>query len=372
LARRFKLSAAHLLAISLLPTVFLLLLGESGARAYYFFSNGYDYRYLAAPLGGVRVPVVYPAEPGQTHTRLDPCSRREITFTVNELGRGPNPMVAKPGNTARVIAVGASSTFGVNNPDEATWPAFLEDALRRRYGEAVEVLNAGKPGYQLEDFVYAFSKQLIQYQPDMVVFYEAWNDTHLPIPSQVHHQVRRFNEYTGIGRLASWLYARSLLYTYLLEKTQFLLVTRSKEGPVPRIGRFQTQLEGFIQLLRKHKVTPVLVLQVYDTPPEPSIRDLRLDDSEEVRALILKLANANARTTYDQLTKIRVYQAQVLVEVVRRTGAALGVQVIDPRPTFAQYRETAPLFCDVVHLTDRANQLLAQTIAEQLHLPARH
>lgn len=372
MAQRLELSTAHRVVISLLPTVFLLLLGELGARGYYFFTNGYDYRYLVAPLGGVRVPVVYPSEPRQTHTRLDPCSGREITFTVNELGRGPNPTVAKPRNTTRVIAVGASSTFGVNNPDEATWPAFLEEALRRRSGEVVEVLNAGKPGYQLEDFGYAFSKQLIRYEPNMVVFYEAWNDTNLPVPSQVHHDVRRFNEYTGIGRLASWLYARSMLYTYLLEKTQFLLVTRSKEGPVPQIGRFQTQLEGFIELLRKHEVTPVLVLQVYDTPPEPSIRDLRLDDSEEVRTLILKLANTNTRTTYDQLTKIRVYQAQVLVEVVRRVGEAMGVQVIDPRPTFAQYRERAPLFCDVVHLTDLANQLLAQTIAEQVHFPVRH
>ncbi len=352
---------------SLIPTLTLLGIGECATRAYYYFSNGRDARFLTAPLGEVRLPLVYPYDPRQTHTELDPCSGRRITFTINEMGRGPSPSISKAPGRIRIMAVGASSTYGINNPDDATWPAFLEEELRRRYGSRVEVLNAGRPGYQLEDFLVLFPSQLIRYQPDIVLFYEGWNDTHLPVSAQVHHNVRRFNTYSRIGSWASWAYGRSMLYTYLLEKTQFYQVGR-QEKVVPEIPPFQEKLTRFVQFLREHGVRPIFVLQVYNAPPEPAVRQLSLEDREAVREFILGRLKENRGMTYDRLMRIRVLQAQVMVEEVRRLAQALDIQVIDPTPSFLAYQGKEPLFCDVVHLTDVGNRILARAIREQIRL----
>jgi hypothetical protein len=49
-------------------------------------------------------------------------------------------------------------------------------------------------------------------------------------------------------------------------------------------------------------------------------------------------------------------------------GIEYGVQVIDPRPAFAHAARGAELFCDMVHLRDEGNRLLARAIAEHLDL----
>lgn len=367
-----NLRFAQRVAIVLFPPIILLLVGEVGARIWYFYQNGRDLNYLLAPFrGDIRPRAVYPYDPRKTFTLTDPCSGREITFTLNKQGvRGPDWTFPKPHDVCRIVAVGGSSTFGANNTDQATWPAFLEQALRGRIrNKKIEVLNAGQSGCGLATFIESFSSRWADYQPDMVIYYEAWNDAELSVAPAVHQRISAFRQNRRVWRLSDWLYNRSLLYAYLVEKIQFSLATRNREGIVPDFGRFQAQLDDFIRLLWAHKVTPVLVLQVFDTPTGPSMQDLPWDDPEQIRALILKVVRANASTTNHMLTKILLAKAQVLVETVRRTGQNLGVQVIDPRPAFAHYRGEDPLFCDVVHLTDRGNQLLAQTIAKQIHLP---
>ena len=353
------------------PTLLLLLVGEIGARAHYFLQS-HDFRYWVAPFGGeIRAPIVYVQKRSQTTTRLDPCSGRMITFTDNGIGRGPAPSQSKLEGRFRIIAVGGSSTYGVNNPDEMTWPALLEEALRHR--TPVEVLNAGQVGKQIEDFIHYYSSRWISYRPDMVIYYEGWNDTPLPLPSQVDAWIRQFHDYSWLGRWADTLYYRSMLYTLLLEKTQFTLVARD-EKIVPKVRQFQARLEQFIRMIRDSGVRPVLVIQVMEPLAEPPIqdfqrmlRDIDLGDSQALRALILKTAEGS-KASFDQVVMIRVCQTQVMSEVIRRTGEALGVQVIDPRPSFIHYRGSLPLFCDPVHLTDLGNRLLAEEIGEQLSL----
>lgn len=205
----------------------------------------------------------------------------------------------------------------------------------------------------------------------MVIYYEGWNDTPMELSSEAHANLVHIHTFTWVAPLVSQLYYRSMLYTYLVEKTQFYLAELHKDGIVPRVGYFESEIKRFIELTRKHQAIPVLVLQTNDSKLEPAIRDVQLDDQRAIRAMILKAADADTRPDFDRSTKIRLYQAQFLVEAVRRTGKALGVQVIDPRPAFARYQGTAPLFCGPIHLTDLGNQILAYSIAEQLHLPLR-
>lgn len=362
--------------LALLP-VGLLLLAEGTARALYFFRSGFDARYLIAPVGGVRIPVVYPMGPQWTYSEYLPRLGKTLTFTVNrEGGRGRDWPSKKPAGTRRIAAVGASSTFGMTNPDGSTWPAFLERALQARpEGRGVQVLNAGLPGYALKDFTRFFQDTLARYEPDTVLYYEGWNDTLLPVNAQVHHNVRRFQTRSPIGRLSFFLYGRSMLYTYLLEKAQFS-VAAAKKWIAPDTEAFRTELIQFVRAVQSQGAVPILVLQVLEpegrTPVaafERALRGMDLNDASAVEKHILQAIQRDSSAA-DPLTKLRVYQAGVLLEVVRRTGQDLGIQVIDPRPSFARYAGSEPLFDDVVHLTDLGNRILAEVIAEQLGLSA--
>jgi hypothetical protein len=139
---------------------------------------------------------------------------------------------------------------------------------------------------------------------------------------------------------------------------------------VPEVAFFRTQLTRLIQELRKHDVTPILVLQVTEAPQEPFFRELALDNPKAVKAAILKAVDDHLGwvDVSGRDSRLWTYQTHVLVETVRRTGLQHGVQVIDPRPDFAQAAREAALFCDMVHLRDEGNELLARVIAEQLDL----
>jgi len=354
--------------IALLPTILLALIGELSARVYYYHVHR-DTRYLIAPFGGARItgpPPEYPMTRG-TYVKVDPCSGKTITYHVNaQEGRGQDWAIAKPKGTIRILAVGGSTTFGQNNPEEATWPAFLERILRRRYHLSVEVLNGGQPGMRLERTLAWLSKQWLQYQPDLVMYYEAYNNTPYTQFKQTDLAISHFHQDSWFGRLAYHLYYRSLLYTYLLEKLQFTISQHRRV--TPELKHFQTLLNQMIQVLRQRGITPALVLQATKFEEAPKVRSLSLTNDHEIQEFILEEAQAKHRVTRDQLTAMRIYGVQVFVEAIRRVGEVAGVQVIDPRPAFAAYHGREPLFCDEVHLTDTANKLLAQEIADHLDL----
>jgi hypothetical protein len=187
------------------------------------------------------------------------------------------------------LAVGGSTTFGPNNPEEATWPSLLQAELREQ-GKPAEVLNCGLPSRRTEDIV-ASLPQWLALRPDAVIYYEAANNATLHTGTPPGHTadatIRRFHRDTWFGRLIAGLHYRSVLYTLLIEKVHFARAARAN-AMVPEISFFRAQLIRLIQNVRKHHVTPIFVLQVTEAPPEPSFRDLALDDPQAVHAAIVK------------------------------------------------------------------------------------
>ena len=92
--------------------------------------------------------------------------------------------IEKPPGVVRVIALGASSTFGFYVQDHETYPAYLERILNRTLEkrpidgiERVEVLNLGIPHLHSDEIHALFEHEGIRYDPDFVTFYEGVNDT---------------------------------------------------------------------------------------------------------------------------------------------------------------------------------------------------
>ena len=382
---RPSLSLRKRLLFSLLPTVVFLGGAELVVRLRYFLVHNHDVRYFLVPFSerpGTPPPDIFRvhSQPGQFSHR-DSCTGREIAFVQNtQGGRGPE-WTRKKAGIVRIIAFGGSTTYGVNNPAEATWPSLLEQELRRTIDRPVEVLNGGRPGAKVDDLL-ARLPEWLQYHPDTLIFYEGVNSTPPLAPWHPDAAVGRFHS-AGWGSVASGLYFRSMLYTYLVEKFYYHLATHQgiqpddalerRYGYTAALGHFQSTLSRVIHTLKGHQIAPVLVLQLTRMETAPGLRTLDIGSERAIRDFLLRAAASKSPDKLQQLHLVGSYAVQVFQEAVRRTGEAEDVQVIDPRSTFEarqgpqslEHTDTS-LFCDGFHLNDGGNVLLAQTIAAEL------
>ncbi len=376
---------------SLIPVLLLCGAGEGAARIIYWRQHGHDWRYLTIPFGwkdkspyGLKNLTVYPSV-HKTKTLFDQLSQRELVFRVNSQGgRGGEWVQAKAPGTTRILAIGGSSTFGINNPEEATWPVLLKRELKSASGTDVEVLNGGRPGGMLgsqpggadaldsQDLLKSLqgSNSWFQMRPDVVLYYEGYNNSPRPYLRRVDWAIARFHTAMWLGQWSRWLYYRSMLYTYLVEKWFFTWIR--KQYPLSSaVTYYRAEVQELFHDIQAHGAKPVLVLQVLPYPDPAEIRQANLHDPQAVDALVNRLVDQHAggQDVPIQEDFRSVYNAAVLIEVARREADAAGVQVIDPRPVFfSNGRLLEGLLHDHIHLTDRGNALLAQQIAAQLRL----
>lgn len=72
----------------------------------------------------------------------------------------------------RVAVLGGSTTFGAGVTDTDSWPARLQAMLGPRYA----VTNFGMLGYSTAEAIIQMGLLVPETHPDIVVFYEGWND----------------------------------------------------------------------------------------------------------------------------------------------------------------------------------------------------
>ncbi len=155
-----------------LPLLLLFLLGELAGRLLERYAGYFPRRAASYAEGNPYL-----------RTALIPGKRFEsgpFHVDVNSLGfRGPEMQSPKAPGTFRIFAIGESSTFGwkgVRSHSEA-WPAVLEAKLRAAHpGRAIEVVNAGVPGYTSIEQRINFLLRISHLQPDAIVIYHGNND----------------------------------------------------------------------------------------------------------------------------------------------------------------------------------------------------
>jgi len=113
------------------------------------------------------------------HYTMKPGFGGEIYKTAAEInsqgfrGQEFNP---EKGDTFRVVCMGNSSTFGNGVKVEDTYPYILEQRLKGKYGEKVQVINAGVPGYSSFQGEILWSEKIADFKPDVVVVSYGFND----------------------------------------------------------------------------------------------------------------------------------------------------------------------------------------------------
>jgi lysophospholipase L1-like esterase len=174
----FLLKAIIITCIALLGSLLALegglrLLADTGKFDRQLFIFGKERPPLDAKTGGGMYYAhhysAYALKPGYTN------GTRE---RINSLGfRGEDISLAKPEGVYRIIAAGGSTTFGVYLPWNETYPYYLQEVLRARFGtDAIEVVNAGLTGSTAAESFHRLPTQLLPTDPDMVVVYHAFND----------------------------------------------------------------------------------------------------------------------------------------------------------------------------------------------------
>ncbi len=129
------------------------------------------------------------------YSKFSPNQRRYDTdingekyaVTINSRGfRGKEFDAQKQPGTVRVIALGASSTFGYHDRDNETYPYYMEELLNQRLSnqpcnktQRFEVLNFGLPHQTSAQIYLLFMSEAIELAPDIVTFYEGVNDSAL-------------------------------------------------------------------------------------------------------------------------------------------------------------------------------------------------
>jgi lysophospholipase L1-like esterase len=85
--------------------------------------------------------------------------------------------VEKDRDTLRIICMGDSITFGWPAKIEDTYPKVLERLLNSQFPEKkFEVFNAGVPGYTSYQGLVWLKKDILQYNPDLIIVYYGVND----------------------------------------------------------------------------------------------------------------------------------------------------------------------------------------------------
>jgi lysophospholipase L1-like esterase len=113
--------------------------------------------------------------PDAGYTLMKPGSHYEwqgIPVEINSRGlRGPETTYEKPPDTYRLLNLGDSVVMGWGVREEDTYGRRLESMLNEKVGKGqrIEIINAGVPGWNLENALAYLRAEGLKYEPDLIV-----------------------------------------------------------------------------------------------------------------------------------------------------------------------------------------------------------
>ncbi len=306
-------------------------------------------------------------------------------FPINSRGFiGPELDPKKAPGTIRIFCLGDSCTAGDLLPSlDDTYPSQLARELRQRYPDrAFEVINAGVGGYSSFQSRTWLEREIIQYEPDLIVLYFGWND-HWPARAGGPDKI-----VSGSAgeRLRSWLGWSKVIqlaikgYRYAHGRRVVPAKAHAPEAATDttRVLRvslddYAANLRAMVDLIRKQGGDAVLItapdyLELASKQATPNLAACLGGDEEAVQAIV-KLHAAYNDAVRNVAREKRVY----LVDAARRFWRAsrsfgtLGGDGICsvPRPGYP-----ARLFwqppgkpIDFIHLSPEGYGRLARAIA---------
>jgi lysophospholipase L1-like esterase len=369
-----SLSTRKSIVFSVILIVGTLFLVEVGVRlvafvtygfSSYFLTYGFRESYVEGAEGHSEMHNGYFKFPPSRTLRQYGLFREPTPIRINDRGfRGRDFSPKKSG--FRVICMGGSSTFGFYNRDDHTYPALLERALHAGTARSsIEVLNAGIPHSTTSNIVAMLRGEIRQYHPDVVTFYEAFNDAGIVMDENWMQVAARwmhghFATYVALKRVVAAVggpMLHSKWATYL-PQSNAAYIERQISLHVPR---FERNLEAFVDVVRSIGAEPILIRQPITTKhssDHPHGRpDRNLTYEQEVEWIRDNLRRHGWVSSIEALMLVH----QALLETVDRVALKHRVKVVDNVVITDRHPE---FFASYVHLTEQGNAALAAATAD--------
>jgi len=277
--------------------------------------------------------------------------------TINSYGfRGKEFSETKAPGTYRIVALGGSTTYGIGLEEDGTYPYFLEEILQERLGtDKIEVINAGLVSATTAESLSRFLLKVVPLDPDMVIFYEGYND--LP--------PRMFKDYTG-----DYYHFRKIPYYKPPFLSRFLL--------------YRIAVSGFKASL--HYPNTTLLSHTWKFENLPAEESGRIENFNKTSSAIYKrnlsyiIDVAKARgipivlSTFaidDDAPDWNEHMPEALwAEGIGQNNAAvreLAEEYDTPLIEYYEYGlENKDLFLDSIHMTSEGNEKMANFFADTL------
>jgi len=294
--------------------------------------------------------------------------------------RGDPILLEKPALTLRIFTLGGSSTLGVSNRFEDTYPRLLQVRLQQQFPALrIEVENAGVDWYTTAHSIINYNLRIRRFHPDIVVIMHAMNDLYRsfappwlasgPYQDDYSHYLGPENGFvgpvTGLERdynRANWMFWPLLNHFIrrdpwpLGQSAEGIVRLRARmhEVPVSKFRSLDTFKENYEQLLRTIQSDSHAVIAV----SEASIYRDGLSD-EERRVLWFAPVFCAEQGQYPDLESMRSGMLQ-FNRAAETIAANRGVSFLD---FAARVPRDLKHFQDDLHLTKAGNEILADMVA---------
>jgi lysophospholipase L1-like esterase len=359
---------------------------ELGFRVYYAHELGSSFLFYGTRLNRERSGDAHSGDmyikeryfkyhPHQQRYTRDHETGELIRASINSRGfRGAEFMDGKAPHTTRIVTLGASSTFGFHDRDDATYPYQLEQLLNRDANglDSVEVINLGIPHLDSGQILALFEEEALPLHPDIVTFYEGINDSwRSPVLYQrerepkghvaVRQKLRRISFLRG-----AFQWARAHVVTVALAdafmKTRHNVTFHERDVDKHMRGKSENFLDHVAAINRACKRRGILFIVASQQAKS------RLVDREDIRGVTygeehqLVLARL-ARTGGITRRELYFLTHNVLMRDLENWCNANGVPFVD---VIAAMDDRRDCLVSWVHLNREGNAIVAQALAHEI------
>lgn len=102
--------------------------------------------------------------------------KNDKTFNVNKLGFRGKEIDIEDKSKFRILCLGGSTTMGNGISDNETWPAYLEEYLRKKGFKNIEVINGGIGGMSSRHELIFYKIYGSKIRPNIILIHDGWNE----------------------------------------------------------------------------------------------------------------------------------------------------------------------------------------------------
>jgi lysophospholipase L1-like esterase len=296
-------------------------------------------------------------------------SQETPQVTINAQGFRGRDWTMERSRAKRIIVLGGSAAFGVDAAgDDKVFISVLERLLNKEDPDRVEVFNAGVIGYGSKQELILLATDLLDYQPDLVLIFDGWNDFYFAgvRPTGVAEAFSPvFDDFDELLSQHTQRLTNVLRVSALFRYAERKLGKRSDASGLPRrfnhysdnlavyLPDYRKNLMRMVRLAKAHNVDVMIVVQ-----PELFQRKGKIPEAEQALRAEFETGRHEGYVEYS-----RTHYPD-FIQAAREVAAAERAAFVDATVVFDDFDGVA--FTDFVHFTNQGNKVLARFLLPEV------